>query len=50
MLEDMVMRQASMLSYNHVFFLIAALFFLSMPLVLLVKDPHRAAAEPVVAD
>jgi DHA2 family multidrug resistance protein len=50
MLEDMVMRQASMLSYNHVFFLIAALFFFSMPLVLLVKDPHRAAAEPVVAD
>jgi len=26
-IEGMVMRQASMLSFNHVFFLIAALFF-----------------------
>ena len=50
LLEDMVMRQASMLSYNHVFFLIAALFFFSMPLVLLVKDPHRAAGVHVVAE
>jgi hypothetical protein len=50
MLEDMVMRHASMLSYNHVFFLIAALFFLAMPLVLLIKDPHRVAAAPMVVD
>jgi len=50
LLEDMVMRQASMLSYNHVFFLIAALFFLSTPLVLLVKDPHRNRSAPVVGE
>ncbi|HUJ88820.1 MAG TPA: DHA2 family efflux MFS transporter permease subunit [Syntrophorhabdales bacterium] len=50
LLEDMVMRQASMLSYNHVFFLIAALFFLSLPLVLLIKDPHRGAGAPVIAE
>lgn len=50
LLDDMVMRQASMLSYNHVFFLIAALFFLSLPLILLIKDPHRAATAPVIAE
>jgi MFS transporter, DHA2 family, multidrug resistance protein len=50
LLEDMVMRQASMLSYNHVFFLIAALFFFSMPLILLIKDPQRASGVHVVAD
>jgi MFS transporter, DHA2 family, multidrug resistance protein len=50
LLEGMVMRQASMLSYNHVFFLIAVLFSLSMPLVLLVKDAHRAASTDIVAD
>ncbi|MCG6536799.1 MAG: MFS transporter, partial [Syntrophales bacterium LBB04] len=50
LLEEMVTRQASMLSYNHVFFLIALLFFLSLPLVLLVKDSQRAAAAPAVAE
>jgi DHA2 family multidrug resistance protein len=50
LLEDMVMRHASMLSYNHVFSLIAALFLLSMPLVLLIKDPHRGAGVNVVAE
>ncbi len=50
LLEDMVMRQASMLSYNHVFFLIAALFAVSMPLVLLIKDPHRTTSGNIVAE
>jgi len=31
--EEIVMRQASMLSFNHVFFLIAVLFILSIPLI-----------------
>jgi DHA2 family multidrug resistance protein len=40
-IEGLVMRQASMLSYNHLFFLIAALFVLSMPLIYLITDSRR---------
>jgi DHA2 family multidrug resistance protein len=39
-LDGIVMRQASMLSYNHVFFILAGLFVLSMPLVYFIKDPR----------
>jgi hypothetical protein len=49
-MEGMVGRQASMLAYNHVFFLIALLFFLSTPLTLLVKDPQRARGAEMVTD
>ena len=38
MIEGMVMRQSSMLSYNHVFFLIAVIFLFSIPLIILIKD------------
>lgn len=38
-----VMQQASMLSFNHVFFILAVLFMLSMPLVILIKDPRMMA-------
>ncbi len=41
LLERLVTRQASMLAYNHVFSLICILYLLSMPLVLLIKDPQR---------
>ncbi|MCG6533479.1 MAG: DHA2 family efflux MFS transporter permease subunit [Syntrophales bacterium LBB04] len=50
LLEEMVTRQASMLSYNHVFFLIALLFLISLPLVLLLKDPQRAASIQPIAE
>ncbi|HPI92003.1 MAG TPA: DHA2 family efflux MFS transporter permease subunit [Deltaproteobacteria bacterium] len=42
-LEGIVMQQASMLSFNHVFFTLAVLFMLSMPLVILIKDPRLMA-------
>ena len=40
-IEVIVMRQASMLSFNNVFFLIAVLFALSIPLIFLITDSHR---------
>ena len=42
LLDMMIGKQASMLAYNHVFFLIALIFLFSMPLALLIKDPRRA--------
>ena len=44
-----VMRQASVLAYNHVLLLVATLFLVSLPLVLLVRG-HRDAKVEVVAD
>ncbi|OPY73015.1 MAG: Multidrug export protein EmrB [Syntrophorhabdus sp. PtaU1.Bin058] len=49
-LERMVMKQASMLAYNHVFFLIAALFLLSVPLAFLVRDPQRGKGAEVMRE
>ena len=40
-IEGIVMRQASMISFNYVFFLIAVLFALSIPLIFLITDPQR---------
>ena len=37
LLDNQLMRQASMLSYNHVFFLIAVCFLLTFPLVVLMR-------------
>jgi DHA2 family multidrug resistance protein len=37
-IEGIVMRQSTMLSFNHVFFLIAVLFLMAIPLVFLIKD------------
>jgi DHA2 family multidrug resistance protein len=39
--EEIVMRQASMLSYNYLFSLIAVLFIISIPLIFLITDSHR---------
>jgi DHA2 family multidrug resistance protein len=49
LLEGTVMRQASMLSYNHVFALTALVFLLSIPLVLLIKDTRRATRARMVS-
>jgi DHA2 family multidrug resistance protein len=43
--EEIVMRQASMLSFNHVFFLIAVLFILSIPLIFLITSSRDAGIE-----
>lgn len=40
-MEGLVMRQASMLSFNRVSFLIAILFVISLPLVFLITDSRR---------
>src|SRR5208337_1646677 len=50
LLEGMVGRQAAMLAYNHVFFLIALVFLLLVPLALLIKDPQRARGAEMVTD
>lgn len=50
LLEGIIQRQAGMLAYNHVFFLIAVLFLFSIPLALLVRDPQRAGTTGVAAD
>jgi MFS transporter, DHA2 family, multidrug resistance protein len=40
-----VMRQAAVLAYNHLFFLATAVFAVCLPLVPLLKDRERGAAE-----
>ena len=53
LLDGAVMRQASMLSFNHVFVVITVLLVLSSPLFLLLRAPRRAtttAAEPAAAE
>jgi MFS transporter, DHA2 family, multidrug resistance protein len=47
-MEGMVMKQASMLSFNHVFFLIAALFLISIPLIFLITDLGREASAKII--
>jgi len=49
-LETTVTRQASMLAYNHVFFLIAVLLFLSLPLALLIRDKQRERSVEMITD
>jgi DHA2 family multidrug resistance protein len=50
LLDGVVTKQASMLAYNHVYFLIAMLFLFSMPLVLLIKDPHQARRAEMIGE
>lgn len=45
MLDLMVMQHSSMLSYNHVFSLMAVLFLFSMPLIFLIKDDRMLGNE-----
>jgi putative copper export protein len=49
LLDVRVMRQAIALAYNHVLLLVAALFVVSLPLVLLVRG-HRDSKVEVVPD
>ena len=48
--EGLVMRQASMLSYNHLFFLGAAIFIISIPLIFLITDSHRDMNSGVIGE
>jgi hypothetical protein len=47
-IEGIVMRQASMISFNHVFFLIALLFFISIPLIFLITDLRRKPRTEII--
>jgi MFS transporter, DHA2 family, multidrug resistance protein len=49
-IEGIVMRQASMISFNHIFFLIAVLFFFSIPLIFLITDSHREIKPEVIVE
>lgn len=48
-LDQRVTAQATVLAYNHVFQLIAALFVLSIPLIVLLKHP-KFMTDTIVAD
>ena len=48
--EEIVMRQASMISYNHLFFLIAALFLISVPLIYFITDSQRDMAQEAIGE
>jgi DHA2 family multidrug resistance protein len=43
-IEREVTRQALMLSFNRVFFLVALLFFLSLPLIGLLREAYSKEA------
>jgi MFS transporter, DHA2 family, multidrug resistance protein len=49
-LDLLVTRQATMLSYNHVYFLIALTYLLAIPLVILVRDAQRKTGTETAAD
>jgi DHA2 family multidrug resistance protein len=50
LLDGVVTRQASMLAYNHVYFLIALVYLVSIPLVVLIKDPRLARGAELITD
>jgi MFS transporter, DHA2 family, multidrug resistance protein len=50
LMKDMVARQASILAYNHVYFLIAVVFLIAIPLVLFVRHSQRDAATDIGMD
>jgi DHA2 family multidrug resistance protein len=50
LLDVRVMRQATVLAYNHVLLLVAVLFLISLPLVLLIKGARATAAAHVAAE
>lgn len=47
-IEGIVMRQASMISFNHVFFLIAVLFVICIPLIFLITDSRRETRTEII--
>jgi DHA2 family multidrug resistance protein len=46
-LYGMVERQAAMLSFNHTYWLLAILFLLMIPLVVLMRRPTHAGGAPM---
>jgi MFS transporter, DHA2 family, multidrug resistance protein len=50
LMNNMVGRQASILAYNHVYFLIALVFFFSIPLVFFVHHSKRNGGTEMVPD
>ena len=50
LLDGSITRQAVVLAINHVFFLIAILFALSLPLVLLLRGGHAPEGEAIHAE
>ena len=50
LLDGLVTRQASMLAYNHVYFLIALVYLVSIPLVVLIKDPRLSRGVEMIAE
>jgi len=47
-IEEIVMRQASMISFNHVFFMIAVLFVICVPLIFLITDSRRKTRTEII--
>jgi DHA2 family multidrug resistance protein len=47
-IEGIVMRQASMISFNHVFFLMAVIFVISIPLIFLINDSRREIKTEII--
>ncbi|MFZ3114361.1 MAG: DHA2 family efflux MFS transporter permease subunit [Syntrophales bacterium] len=50
LLDGEVMRQASMLAYNHVYLLVACLFMAMLPLVFLLRGKTSAKAAEIIVD
>ena len=49
-MDGEIMRQASMLAFNHVFLLVASVFLVSIPLVFFLKGTGGEASKHVMAD
>src|SRR5258708_21752165 len=49
-LDGLIARQASVLAYNHVFALVSVLFFVGLPLVLLLRGEKMGADAEIMAD
>jgi len=50
LLDGLVARQASMLAYNYVYFLIALVYLVSIPLVMLMKSHRQASGVGMIAE
>jgi DHA2 family multidrug resistance protein len=50
LLDGKVSQQATVLAYNHIFLLVAALFLIVLPLVLLLKRADHSEPVEILAD
>ena len=48
--EGVVTRHSSMLSYNHVFFIMAVVFLISIPLIFLIKNPKMTSKIDAISE